>query len=89
MQRFRLNIVRDDGIIPDIEDQEFASLQDAYLAAEASLCEIAADRLRAQLPILLEAIQIVSVNGEVLATASTHEAISRYLPPPRPSLLSS
>jgi hypothetical protein len=85
MPKFFLNLQRVDKIIRDIEGQEFASVQDALRAAEASLCEIAADSLQAQCPILLEAVQITNASGEVIETVATYETIQRYLPHPQPS----
>ncbi|WP_139274812.1 hypothetical protein [Rhizobium sp. NFR03] len=80
MPRYYLHLQRPDECIPDEEGQEFRSLEEAYAAARAALCEIAGDHLKASQKIVLEAIDIADVEGKAVGMVSTVDALSPLLP---------
>lgn len=79
MPRYFFNLLIEGRNIPDHEGQDLDTLEEARRAAELSLCEIAADRLRAGDVVDLHSIEIADPRGIRLAEVLTEEAIlSRF-----------
>lgn len=75
MTHYYFHMLSGGQTIRDPDGQELETLESARTVAELSLCEIAADRLRAGEIVHIEAIGVVDASGIEHARISTEDAV--------------